>query len=209
MRHWFFCRARRGFVAQNFMINIYITILPVIVAGVLNMLFTKTMLYKALAKPIDLAKTCKDGRHIFGKNKTYIGFFSMVVFACFAQVIWGALCSVGGFESRNELYKLYNNAFLYNLLVGALFGFLYMICELPNSFIKRRIGIKPGKTDKSVVGFVFFIIDQFDSVIGIGAAIYFLCEINLAQTFVYIFVGGFTHVAVNSILLLLKVRKNL
>ncbi len=191
------------------MTDIYITILPVIIAGVLNMVFTKTKIYKKYAKPIDFGKKFIDGHRVLGDNKTYIGFISMVIFAAFAQAFWGYVCGALGFENRNELYNLYNNTLIYNLLTGFLVGFLYMVCELPNSFIKRRLNIQPGKTNKGFVGALFFVVDQFDSVLGIGVAFYFLCGITFGRTILYILTGGLVHLAVNSVLLNLKIRNNL
>lgn len=48
------------------------------------------------------------------------------------------------------------------LVVGGLLGLALWVGELPNSFIKRRIGIPPGEQLRSPVGLVFSIVDQAD-----------------------------------------------
>ncbi len=191
------------------MIKIYVTIIPIILAGVSNMVFTKTNIYKAHSKPIDCGKLYKDNRHILGNNKTFIGFASMVIFSIFWQVLWGLFCNYSSISHLNNFYLKFENTFVYNALIGTLLGFTYMVCELPNSFIKRRINILPGKTNNSPVGILFFFVDQFDSVLGIGLVIFLLSGISVLYTIAHIIIGGLTHVIVNLILLMLKIRKNL
>ncbi len=191
------------------MIKIYITIMPVILGGILNMVFTKTNFYKRHCTPIDLHKNFIDNKRIFGDNKTYIGFVSMIIFTSLVQFFWGMVCKIPCFYANNELYIINENTHIFNLYTGALLGFAYMICELPNSFIKRRISIKPGKTSGGIIGVVFFVVDQFDSVIGTGIVILVLTQISAMRVAVYILVGGFTHIVVNLCLYALKIRKNI
>ncbi len=191
------------------MIDIYITIMPVILGGIFNMMFTKTKLYKKYAYPIDFKKNFVDGKRIFGNNKTWVGFLSMIVFCALTQIIWGAVCAIPYLNLNNELYYANFNTLTFNALSGALLGFAYMVCELPNSFVKRRIGIKPGKTNSGVVGVIFFVVDQFDSVIGTGIVIYLISNISFGKLLTYILVGGVTHIIVNLCLYALKIRKNI
>ena len=44
------------------------------------------------------------------------------------------------------MYATRENTIGYNGIMGLLLGFAYAVFELPNSFIKRRVGITPGKT---------------------------------------------------------------
>ena len=59
----------------------YITLLPVILGGIGNMLFVKTVFYKKHRKPID------GGKNIFGNNKTWIGAFSMIIQVTIFQIL--------------------------------------------------------------------------------------------------------------------------
>ncbi len=191
------------------MINIYITIMPIIFGGVANMIFTKTDFYKNHSHPIDNNIKLQDNQPIFGSNKTWIGFISMVFFTTIIQLLWGLHCDYTGINTLNDFYNVYSNTPTYNVTLGALLGLTYMIFELPNSFIKRRLKIKPGKTHPSTIGSIFFVVDQFDSVIGIGVLLYLLSDISLVKTILYILTGGLTHLLVNLILYRLKIRKNL
>ena len=190
-------------------INMYITALPIIISGIVNMLFTKTELYKKHKTPIDRNKCLKDGKRLFGDNKTYIGFISMIIISIVVQIFYGILIKKLEAEQHSELYNVYENCFSYNLLLGFLFGFLYMILELPNSFIKRRIDIKPGETKKSFIGFIFLIIDQIDSLIGVMFVIYIYSNISFLKYIGYIALGGITHLGLNVILYILKIRRNI
>ena len=71
-------------------INIYITLMPVILAGICNMIFVKTSLYKRLYSPIDGGICLKDGYRLFGENKSWGGFFSMVFFSMWERTMWVA-----------------------------------------------------------------------------------------------------------------------
>jgi CDP-2,3-bis-(O-geranylgeranyl)-sn-glycerol synthase len=89
--------------------------------------------------PLDLGKNFFDGKPIFGKNKTFRGFF-------FGLAIGVA---VGLVESILFSYSL-----LFSVLspLGALMG------DLAGAFLKRRLGIVPGG--------LLPIIDQIDFAIG-------------------------------------------
>ena len=88
-------------------------------------------------------------------------------------------------------------------------GLAYMIFELPNSFIKRRIDIPDGKTVKGFRGTIFFIVDQIDSMLGVMLVLKLLSNITLFQYIHYVMLGGLTHIAINIILYKLKIRRNL
>lgn len=90
--------------------------------------------------PLDFGKIFYDGKPIFGKNKTFRGFF-------FGLAV-GTL--VGFVESF--FFKEYPISFGFLLSLGALLG------DLAGAFLKRRIGLAPGE----LLPFV----DQIDFIIG-------------------------------------------
>lgn len=173
------------------------------------MIFTKTSFYKKYKKPIDKGRVLKDGKRIFGDNKTWVGFISMIIFCIIFQLIWGILTLYTSLKTRNEMYVVFDNTLLFNILSGFLFGLAYMVCELPNSFIKRRLNIESGKTDKGLKGIVFFVIDQIDSLIGVFLVLMLLNRMTFLHFLLYLFVGAITHILVNLVLFKLKVRRNL
>lgn len=190
-------------------LNMYITFVPVILSGIGNMIFTKTPCYKKYAKPLDKGKCLKDGKRILGDNKTMIGFCSMVILGGIFQCLWGIVCGVFQLEERNMIYAVHENTVWYNLLLGLSFGLAYMLCELPNSLIKRRIDIPSGKTAGGVKGIIFFIVDQIDSMFGVGLVLAVAAPIRMVTYPQFVLLGGMTHICVNLILYALKVRKNI
>lgn len=112
-------------------------------------------------------------------------------------------------EEYNDLYNIYDNTILLNTIFGVLIGFVYMISELPNSFIKRRLNIDSGKTEKGMKGFLFFIIDQIDSLIGVMFVLFLFSNFSIWKYFGYVALGALTHITVNLILYFTKVRKNI
>ena len=193
----------------NTLLKMYLTILPLSLSGIINMLFTKTQFYKRHNRPIDNHRNWKDGKRIFGDNKTWIGFISMIVISIIIHVIVGACIDMLHINHMSELYLLCDNTVLYNLIFGLLAGFLYMIAELPNSFIKRRLDIASGKTDKGIKGVIFFIIDQIDSLVGIAFLFCIIAKISVWKAVQYIILGAITHIGINLVLYALKIRKNI
>lgn len=188
--------------------RMYVTMMPVILAGILNMFFVKTSLYQRLRTPIDCGRTGKDGKRLLGDNKTWAGFFWMIVSAMISQVIWGAVCE-NWLQGWNYIYDYQTNAFLPNLLFGALFGLAYVLFELPNSFLKRRLDIPAGKTVSGGKGILFFLVDQVDSLFGVELVLACLYPMPWWQYILYIVLGAGTHIAVNWVLYHLKIRRNL
>jgi len=89
--------------------------------------------------PVDFGKKFLDGKPIFGRNKTFRGFFSGLIVGT----------TVGLAESVFFDYPIF---FGLLLSLGALFG------DLTGAFVKRRIGLAPGD--------LLPVIDQVDFVIG-------------------------------------------
>lgn len=183
--------------------------LPVIIGGILNMVFTRSPMYKKLKTPIDRNLHLKDGKRLFGDNKTWIGFFSMIVFCCSAQLAEGAVLDITDMSHCNEFYLCHDNTPAYNVIIGVLLGFVYMLFELPNSFIKRRFDIPAGKTVKGCRGIFFFLFDQIDSLTGVMLILFIVSEISFAKYLLYVLLGGLTHISVNAVLYACKIRKNL
>jgi CDP-2,3-bis-(O-geranylgeranyl)-sn-glycerol synthase len=92
--------------------------------------------------PLDFGKNFFDGRPIFGKNKTFRGFFSGLAVGT----------TVGFVESAFFDYSVNTIAFGLLLSLGALFG------DLTGAFVKRRLGLSPGD--------LLPVVDQVDFIIG-------------------------------------------
>ena len=189
--------------------DMYVTSMPVILGGVSNMVFTKTALYQNHRAPIVGGRLWRDGRRVLGENKTWIGFGSMVALTAASQAVWGAVCAKCGLNAMHDLYRVRENTPARNLAVGALCGLAYAACELPNSFVKRRIDIRPGKTGSGAAGAAFFVIDQIDSLLGVFLVLGLFTGMSRQRYLQFLVLGAGTHVGVNYALYRLKIRKNL
>ena len=196
---------------MQWILSLYITMFPVILAGVFNMLLLKIPFLKSYFRPIDGGKNWIDGKRIFGDSKSVLGFWLMTLLGGFMELFWGLLLQGLGETKRSLLYLYFENAPGFNFLIGMLFGFLYMLFELPNSFIKRRLSVSASEQGDRRRGLklIFFILDQIDSMLGIMLCLGILVHLTPAQTVLAIFLGGFTHVLVNCLLILFRVRKYL
>ena len=108
-----------------------------------------------------------------------------------------------------ELFTKLENNFFNNAIIGAVLGLAYVVFELPNSFIKRRLKIKPGKTAKGIKGMIFFLIDQIDSIIGVTLVLCIWYKMTAFQFLLFVFLGAITHIVINLFLYYIKIRKNI
>ena len=123
---------------------------PVLGAVVLHAPVLRFDLLKPLKRPLS--------NRLFGANKTWRGalvMFTGVVLATAAS--WALMPD----EVRDEPW----------LLVGTLIGAGTVLGELPNSFLKRRLGIGPGERRTTPAGLVLVVYDQADFVPGIALAL--------------------------------------
>src|SRR6185436_20528411 len=58
------------------------------------------------------------------------------------------------------------NAWLLGFLVGA----AAMCGELPNSFVKRQLDVRPGESASGMIGLVLYVVDQVDLLVGVWLA---------------------------------------
>ena len=96
----------------------------------------------------------------------------------------------------------------YNSIIGLLVGLAYVLFELPNSFIKRRLGIEPGKPAKGVKKVLFIFLDQADSMFGIVLVVACFYSMSVGFYFLYVVAGAVTHIVFNVLLYFARLRKN-
>ena len=190
------------------LLSMLLTMSPVVLGAAANMLMTKTAFFQKHKSPIDGGKTFR-GKRIFGDNKTWIGFLYYILLCAAAQVLVGLLCRGFQLDSMNRMYAVHENRLPYNLLVGACFGLAYALFELPNSFLKRQMGIGSGGHRKGVTGVFFFILDQIDSLIGCAIVIGIFTDAGFSELVQYILLGAAVHILVNLLLMALHARKSL
>lgn len=195
-------------VAQT-LLSMYATLFPTIFAGIINSLWCKSSLLSKLKVPIDFNKNFIDNKRIFGDNKTWKGLIGYIILNIVSQIIWGAICDVVNINHINYFYVNHTNTLLYNLLLGFFLGVFYAFFELPNSFMKRRLGIEAGKPPKGLKKVFFIFIDQADSVFGVCLVVAMFYKMSIGFYLTYVIIGAVTHILLNMLLFALKIRKNM
>ena len=187
----------------------YVTLVPVIISGIANMAWCKSSILDSTRKPIDNGKNFIDNKRIFGDNKTWKGMIGYILFNTVFSILWGFICKAGKFENLDFFYINHENTLFFNLLVGILLGLAYSLFELPNSFIKRRIGITPGKTINGACRAFFVFLDQADSVFGCALVVWIFYSLGISLYFLYVLIGALTHIVFNMLLYFVGLRKNM
>ena len=190
-------------------LRLYITLLGPVIAGIVNSIFCKLNILNCLKVPMDFNKKFKDKKRIFGDHKTWKGFMGYLIFNILVSIILGFIWKLSNLEHLNYFYINHDNTIIYNILIGFLLGLSYALFELPNSFIKRRLDIEPGKTIDGAKKVFFIIFDQADSVFGVALIVWLFYPIGIWIYLLFIVVGTITHLLINILLYFLHLRKNM
>ena len=177
---------------------------PLLLAAIAQGLCIKYDWLSRLRRPIDFGKSYK-GKRIFGDHKTWRGLIINVLFCSLGAIIQAWLQSKGDLPQWLFLLDYKSQA----LTIGILIGFGMTVGELPNSFLKRRFGIPPGKSREGPLGVAFFISDQVDLTIGIWVFLFFLIRPSLWLVLWSLLLTLALHLAVSSVGYLLGMRKTL
>ena len=88
-------------------------------------------------------------------------------------------------------------------------GLGYSLFELPNSFLKRRLDITPGKTIKGFWKVFFIFLDQADSIFGVALVVWIFHDIGILLYLGFVAAGAVTHIVLNMLLYFAHLRKNM
>ncbi|MCC6375178.1 MAG: CDP-archaeol synthase [Moraxellaceae bacterium] len=93
------------------------------------------------------------------------------------------------------------------VLGGLLAGIGYVLAELPNSFIKRRLGIGAGEVPTRGK-YLVILADQLDSGIGFSLAYYWYLQLSIEQALVCALSFPMTALVVKRLLFIAKLKKS-
>lgn len=128
---------------------------PLLVSAALSALVLRFDLFRVLKRPIDGGRSWR-GTRLFGDNKTWRGVFVAVVGSIatvFVQSWIGASAGAAAVLRYDRLSPV---------VLGLAMGGGAMLGELPNSFVKRRLGVAPGAAAGGAWRAVFYVWDQVD-----------------------------------------------
>lgn len=129
---------------------------PLLVASAISGIVLRFDLLSALKRPID-AKWMFRGRRLLGDSKTWRG-VAVAVVGCVVTVAVQKYLLVGVLDGIALVDYRHTNELVFGFAMGA--G--AMLGELPNSFVKRRLGLAPGAAPRGVLAIVFYVWDQID-----------------------------------------------
>jgi CDP-diglyceride synthetase len=165
--------------------------MPVILAGSFHMLVVSRDWFAFLARPINL--------RYYGANKTWRGIVVMLL-ATIPGTYLAALLepAIGSLLVSLEGVNLW--------LFALALGLGYVIPELPNSYIKRRLNIKPGERSEKNA-FLFAFMDQADSAVGCIIVYWIVLSPPLSVMVWMVLLGPIVHAVVNVTLFSIGLRK--
>lgn len=172
--------------------RVFLLSLPLVVGGIVHMIAVKADTLSYFKKPIHQSS--------FGQNKTWRGFIVMPL------ATWPGVLLAQKLESVFDLNTplLVNNS---SFILAMVLGLGYCLAELPNSFMKRKLGIKEGQTSNRYKWF-FIILDQADSAIGCMLAYRLVISISFQTMALTVLFGTLIHLILNVLLYKIGVRKN-
>jgi CDP-2,3-bis-(O-geranylgeranyl)-sn-glycerol synthase len=154
------------------------------------------------AVPIDGGRTFR-GQRIFGDNKTIRGFVIMVPATAFSFAVLAELAGQGDPRAAG-LWALTPDGYAW---LGACAALGFMLGELPNSFVKRQLGVAPGAMAPSRSAAVWqFAADRFDSGIGMLAAVSLAVPVPARTWLLVLAVGWAVHWSFSAVLFRLGVK---
>jgi CDP-2,3-bis-(O-geranylgeranyl)-sn-glycerol synthase len=164
---------------------------PILIAGLAHVAVITLDLMPALARPFDAGRRWR-GRPLLGSNKTWRG---LVVMPAATAITIAAQQALAARSRRLAALAPFARSAPPPWIVGAICGAAYVVAELPNSFVKRRLGIAPG-TSASRARAAQYVVDQLDSVAACAVAIRVFYRIDAADATASTLLGAALHVAV-------------
>ena len=183
-------------------------LIPLIVSNVLHMVLVKKNGLTSLCIPLNST--------LFGPNKTLRGFlFVPFVNGILHLVVnWPGGWLLSGLSPEYYLQQEINigdinslNLLLMQVSIGAVYGLFYMLFELPNSWIKRRMGIASGESSTRFRWF-FTLLDKTDSAIGVSLFFGFLNDFNIEMMLQFFICASSLHFGISGLLVLSKIKKS-
>ena len=160
--------------------RVLVIVVPVLLAAVVASVVIRFDPLSQVAVPLDLGRSWR-GRPILGPHKTVRGLLVWVVgTALFSLLVFSLVApaqepSVGWFG--------------FGLLLGAGYG----LAELPNSFVKRRLGIEAGAETGRHARWQY-LADQGDSVLGMLVVVVLVLDVAWPWLLVLTLLGLALHV---------------
>jgi hypothetical protein len=177
---------------------------PLLLGAALHGICMKYDILSWMAVPIDGGLEIR-GRPLFGQNKTLRGVL-LVAIGC--MVGWGLQCHLLHQIKFFRALEPFDYGEINGFVVGFAVGSAAMLSELPNSFIKRRLGIPPGQGARGVMGPIFYIWDQVDILAGVWLVLMIHLPPTLERVAISAVLVLVVHQSINTLGYLLGMRRS-
>ena len=167
-------------------------IAPVLLAGMGQVVVLKLRLLDSLDAPLDRGAKWR-GKPVLGPRKTWRG---VVVMTTLSALVASAEAVAARRSHSLRALSPFDYRRINPLLLGFGLGLGYCLAELPNSFVKRRLGIPPAGTSERWAR-VQYVVDQSDSVVGCLVALRFFYKPSRLETRMALAAGLALHVCVD------------
>ncbi len=158
----------------------------------------------ALSRPLDLGFRYR-GHRLFGGNKTFRGLACAMIGSALAVVLQAVV--LHDFPWFVSL-EYFDYSAIHPFRFGLLLGLAATLSELPNSFVKRQLGIAEGRLGTQH-RFVFFFLDQADFLAGTWLVLATVMEVTAWRVLGSIAVALVAHPLITLIGYVLQMRKTL
>ena len=149
---------------------------PLLGGGVFHATCMKYGWLSLLKRPIDFGRTVR-GQPLFGANKTFRG---PVAVGIGAAIVLGLQATVLHRAPAIRQIELFDYGQVNGWFLGFLVGAGAMLAELPNSFLKRRLGVGSGRRARGPLGIVLYLLDQVNLLIGAWLVFSLVVEVRAA-----------------------------
>lgn len=184
------------------LLRVFLAMVPVVMAGVLQAIAIRFNPLPQLASPLDFGVRLR-GEPLLGANKTIRGVLVMVLGSTLFTWAFRGLLTTERLPQGWPSLADPGSA----LFVGMLMGLGYSLGELPNSFIKRRLRIAPGARPNDGSQILFYLADQLDSVIGVVLVMEIVFALPLNTLLSLFVVGALVHIAFDRLLYAFGVKR--
>jgi len=158
-------------------------LLPLVAGALVHGLCMKRGWLAWLARPIDGDARWR-GRPIFGHSKTLRGLVCVAAGTAAGFALERALLARVDTRAPTESLSWW---------LGAAAGAAAELSELPNSFVKRRLGIPPGATARGALAVLFYVWDQLDLLLGYWLVLSLEIPITPTRVVISILLVGAVH----------------
>jgi hypothetical protein len=148
-----------------------------------------------LARPLDGGRLLR-GKPLFGRHKTFRGVVAAALgtaLFCGLQVdVMHAIPALRALELAD--YARFNGWWL-----GLGWGLAASLSELPNSLLKRQLGIAPGEPGSGMALVVFYVLDQVDCLLGTWLVLAWVIPVTFARVALSLLIVFATHQLVTAV----------